>query len=87
MIRGGDSANCLEMIPNASENTMNDSRRTSNEMPIIEIDGMVWRTTEVQECQLESERWNSIIINSGHSFDSALKFRDDVYMMSVGGRF
>ena len=39
------------------------------------------------EDPLESSRFESAILGSGHTFSTANDFRDAIYLMSIGGRF
>ncbi|KAL6340013.1 hypothetical protein AAG906_038848 [Vitis piasezkii] len=49
--------------------------------------GFHQRCVESHVGPLESSRFESAILGSGHTFSTANDFRDAIYLMSVGGRF
>ena len=49
--------------------------------------GFHQRCAESHVGPLESSRFESAILGSGHTFSTANEFRDAIYLMSVGGRF
>ena len=49
--------------------------------------GFHQRSAESHVGPLESSRFESAILDNGHTFSTANEFRDAIYLMSVGGRF
>ena len=49
--------------------------------------GFHQRCVESHVGPLESSRFESVILGSGHTFSTANEFRDAIYLMSVGGHF
>ena len=58
-----------------------------NDSLTIESYGFSQRYAELNILERDSRRFENSIMGSGHTFPNVTEFHDDVYLMSIAGRF
>ena len=79
-IVGSNSAHVLSSDGDPPMDICNDSLT-------IESYGFSQRYAELNILERDSRRFENSIMGSGHTFPNVTEFHDDVYLMSIAGRF